>query len=447
MNTSRVRTLLRGLAGISFALGVVLTLVAPTLADDTAPKVYVLPTSGVVDQVMSGYLHDGIAKAANEGAAAVLVELNTPGGDLTATRDIVTTFLNAPLPVIVWVGPSGAHAASAGTFITMAAHVATMAPATNIGAATPIDSSGQNIGSDLQAKVMQDTLNMLQSITEARGRNYDVAATAVTNATSFTATEAVNAGLVDGIASSPDDAVALANGKTVTVNGQSVTLALSNAQLLDVNMNPLQSLLHLLSDPNIAFILFTLGFYGLIFELAHPNFVTGIIGGISIILAFIGFGSLPLNLAGLLLIGLGVILFILELTITSHGLLTIAGVVCFVLGAAALYTEPGTPTAPNVAVAWPLIALMALLTAVFMFGVAWVAVRARRNHQTAPGLVGAGLPENAVAEVRRPLTPVGSVYAGGEEWTARAAHDDNVGRGTQVRVVGQEGLTLIVERA
>jgi membrane-bound serine protease (ClpP class) len=389
----------------------------------------------------------GIAKAQRDGAAAVLVELNTPGGDLSATRDIVTTFLNAPVPVIVWVGPEGARAASAGTFITLAANLATMAPGTNIGAATPIDSSGQNIGTDLQAKVMQDTLALLRSISDARGRNYDVAATAVTNATSFTATEALSAGLIDGIANSPEDAVALANGKTVTVNGQSVTLALDNAQLLDVDMNPLQSILHLLSDPNIAFILFTLGFYGLIFELAHPNFVTGIIGGISIILAFIGFGSLPLNLAGLLLIGLGVVLFILELTITSHGLLTIAGIVCFVLGAGALYTEPGTPTAPNVQVAWPLIALMAGLTAVFMFTVAWVAVRARRHHATAPGLVGAGLPQNSMAEVRRPLTPVGSVYAGGEEWTARAAGDETVGRGTQVRVVGQDGLTLIVERA
>jgi membrane-bound serine protease (ClpP class) len=447
MNTSRVRSLLRVLARLSFVAGLARLLVVPSLADDGAPTVYVLPTSGTVDQIMSGYLRDGIAKAQRDGAAAVLVELNTPGGDLTATRDIVTTFLTAPLPVIAWVGPQGARAASAGTFITLASHVATMAPGTNIGAATPIDSSGQNIGSDLQAKVMEDTLALLRSISEARGRNYDVAATAVTSASSFTSTEALDAGVIDGIANSPQDAVAFADGRTVTVNGAPVTLALGNAELLDVAMNPLQSLLHLLSDPNIAFILFTLGFYGLIFELAHPNFVTGIIGGISIILAFVGFGSLPLNLAGLLLIGLGVILFVLELTITSHGLLTIAGIVCFVLGAAALYTEPGTPTAPEVSVAWPIIALMALLTAAFMFSVAWVAVRVRRNHQTAPGLIGAALPDNTIAEVRRPLAPIGSVYAGGEEWTARAAHDETVARGTQVRVVGQDGLTLIVERA
>jgi membrane-bound serine protease (ClpP class) len=445
MNLSRFAALARGLARLSFAAGLALLLVIPVLADDSAPTVYVLPTSGTVDQVMSGYVHDGIAKAANEGASAVLIELNTPGGDLTATRDIVTTLLNAPLPVIVWVGPQGSRAASAGTFITLAAHVATMAPGTNIGAATPIDSSGQDIPGALGDKIMQDTLALLRSISDARGRNYDVAATAVTNASSFTATEAVAAGIVDGVANTPEDAVALANGKTVTVNGQPTTIALDNAQLLEVAMNPLQSLLHLLSDPNIAFILFTLGFYGLIFELAHPNFVTGIVGAISIILAFIGFGSLPLNLAGLLLIGLGVILFVLELTITSHGLLTVAGIVCLVLGAAALYTEPGSPTAPDVSVAWPVIAVMAILTGAFMFTIAWVAMRVRRNHAVAPGLIGAGLPENAIAEVRRPLTPIGSVYAGGEEWTARASSDATVGRGTHVRVVGQEGLTLIVE--
>ncbi len=404
-----------------------------------------LPTSGIVDQVMSGYIHDGISKAHDEGAAAVLIELNTPGGDLTATRDIVTTMLNAPLPVIVWVGPPGSRAASAGTFITLSANVATMAPGTNIGAATPIDSSGQNIGTDLQAKIMEDTLALLRSISDSRGRNYDVAATAVTDASSFTATEAVSAGLVDGLADSPEAAVAFANGRTVTVNGEQETLALDNAQLLDVSMNPLQSLLHLLSDPNIAFILFTLGFYGLILELAHPNFVTGIIGGISIILAFIGFGSLPLNLAGLLLIGLGIILFVLELTVTSHGLLTVGGIICLVLGAAALYTEPGTPTAPDVTVAWPVIAVIAVLTAAFMFGAVFVAMRARRSHRTAPGLIGSELAPNTLAEVRQPLTPIGSVYAGGEEWTARTSDEHPLQRGTPVRIVRQEGLTLIVE--
>jgi len=211
-------------------------------------------------------------------------------------------------------------------------------------------------------------------------------------------------------------------------------------------MNPFQSLLHLLSDPNIAFVLFTIGFYGLLFELQNPNFVTGILGAMAIILAFVGFGSLPLNVAGLLLIGLAIVLFVLETQVTSHGLLTVGGLICFVLGASALYTAPGTPTAPDVAVALPLIVVMSTTTAIFMAFIAYAAVRTRRM-TTQPGLVGAALPTGVLGQVRRPLMPVGSVYAAGEEWTARAVDDRPLERGTPVRIVRFEGLTAIVEPA
>jgi membrane-bound serine protease (ClpP class) len=444
--TTRAANLLRRVVRIGFAAALALLLASTAQAQDSAPKVYVMPTSGIVDQFMSGYIREGLAKAAREGAAAALIELNTPGGDLTATRDIVTSLLNAPLPVIVWVGPSGSRAASAGTFITLSSHVATMAPATNIGAATPIDSSGQDIGGDLQKKILEDTEALLRSISTARSRNYDEAVRTVTEAKSYTADEAVAAGLVDGIAATVDQAIAFADGRTVSVAGQPVTLELSGATTQDLPMNPLQSLLHLLTDPNIAFILFTVGFYGLLFELQNPNFVTGILGALAIVLAFIGFGSLPLNVGGLLLIGLGIILFILELTVTSHGLLAIGGIICFVLGAAALYTEPGTPTAPDVSVALPVIVSMTVTTAAFMTLITIVAIRSRRM-TTAKGLIGAGIDSAAVGEVRKPLTPIGSVYAGGEEWTARAADERPLSRGTPVRVVRQEGLTLVVEPA
>jgi membrane-bound serine protease (ClpP class) len=444
--TTRAANLLRRVLRIGFAAALALLLAATAQAQDSAPKVYVMPTSGIVDQFMSGYIREGLAKAAREGAAAALIELNTPGGDLNATREIVTSLLNAPLPVIVWVGPSGSRAASAGTFITLSAHVATMAPATNIGAATPIDSSGQDIGGDLQKKILEDTEALLRSISAVRSRNYDEAVRTVTEAKSYTADEAVAAGLVDGIAATVDEAIAFADGRTVSVAGQPVTLELSGATTQDLPMNPLQSLLHLLTDPNIAFILFTVGFYGLLFELQNPNFVTGILGALAIILAFIGFGSLPLNVGGLLLIGLGIILFILELTVTSHGLLAIGGIICFVLGAAALYTEPGTPTAPDVSVALPVIISLTVTTAAFMTLITIIAIRSRRM-TTAKGLIGAGLDSAAIGEVRRPLTPIGSVYAGGEEWTARAADERPLSRGTPVRVVRQEGLTLVVEPA
>jgi membrane-bound serine protease (ClpP class) len=434
----------RRVSALLFAAGLALLVAGQTLAQEEPAQVYVMPVSGVVDQIMSGYIRDGIAKAEREGYDAVVIHLNTPGGDLNATRDIVTTLLNAPVPVIVWVGPAGSRAASAGTFITMAGHVAVMAPGTNIGAATPISGDGQDIPEDLQAKILEDTNALLRSISSLRDRNVDWALTTVADARSYTADEATEAGGVDGVARTIEDALAFADGRTIDVNGEQVTLALADAQTQDLPMNPLQSLLHLLSDPNIAFILFTLGFYGLFFELQNPNWVTGILGAIAIILAFIGFGSLPLNIAGLLLIGLGIVLFVLEFTVTSHGLLTIAGIVCFVLGAAALYTEPGTPTAPDVSVAWPVIAVMAVITGLFMLLIAYGALRSR-NMVTADGLVGAGLAPTALGEVRRPLTPIGSVYAGGEEWTARTADERPLSRGTPVRIVRQEGLTLVVE--
>lgn len=441
---SRARVAARALLGFGFAL--LLVAQATQTNASEGDRVYVMPTTGIVDQVMQGYIRDGIAKAERDGFAAVVIQLDTPGGALDATREIVKTLLNAPVPVIVWVGPGGSRAASAGTFITMAAHVAVMAPGSNIGAATPVGGQGESITGDLRRKILEDTQALLRSISEARSRNLDWALTTVTQAKSYTASEALAAGGVDGIANTVADAIAFADGRTINIGGQPVTLDLSGASTVDLPMNPLQGLLHLLADPNIAFILFTLGFYGLLFELQNPNWVTGILGGLAIILAFVGFGSLPLNVAGLLLIGLAVVLFVLEFTVTSHGLLTVGGIVTFVLGAAALYTEPGTPTAPDVSVAWPVIATMTVLTATFMFLIAAVAIRTRRMI-TAEGLIGAGLPSNSIGQVRRPLTPVGSVYAGGEEWTARSADERPLERGTSVRVVGQEGLTLVVEPA
>ena len=181
-------------------------------------------------------------------------------------------------------------------------------------------------------------------------------------------------------------------------------------------------------------------------SLQNPNFVTGTLGALAIVLAFIGFGSLPLNVGGLLLIGIGIILFVVDLHVTNHGLPTIAGIVCFALGASALYTEPGSPTAPGVTVAVPVIVTMTAAVAGFMALVVVAATRTRKM-RTAPGPIGAGLAASALGEVRKPLTPVGSVYAGGEEWTARTFNEQPLSRGTPVRVVRQEGLTLVVEPA
>jgi membrane-bound serine protease (ClpP class) len=221
----------------------------------------------------------------------------------------------------------------------------------------------------------------------------------------------VAVGAVDGIATSLEDVRRQADGQVVNVGTTPVTVAIADAPFVELPMNPFQSIIHLLSDPNIAFILLTLGFYGLLFELQSPNFVTGILGAIALILAFIGFGSLPLNVAGVLLIGLAVVLFLLEFTVTSHGLL-----VCFVLGAFALYTAPGTPTAPDVSVATPLIVFMAVITAGYVILVLVTVVRARRRSRAYAFAYGAGgtsmVPAGSDGVVKTSLAPLGVVYAG-----------------------------------
>jgi membrane-bound serine protease (ClpP class) len=375
-----------------------------------------------------------------------VIQIYTPGGAVDQTRRIVTALLDAPLPVITWVAPKGAHAASAGTFITLAGHVALMAPGTNIGAASPVTGSGEDIPETMEAKVLEDTTALMRSITTARGRNAEWPQLTITEAKAATAEEAVELGAVDGLASSMDEVLAFADGRVVTVRDGEVTIETAGAATYELAMNPFQAFLHLLSDPNIAFILITVGFYGLLYEVISPNFVTGILGAISIILAFIGFGSLPLNVAGLLLIGLGVIMFVLEFTVASHGLLTVAGIACFVLGASALYTEPGTPTAPAIEVDPRLIAVLTIATAAYMAFVLLIVVRWRRRQLlVGPSATALVLADGAVGSVRSVLAPVGVVYAAGEEWTARASDDRSLSPGTPVRVIGQDGLTLIVE--
>jgi membrane-bound serine protease (ClpP class) len=422
---------------------------SPSAASSEPPAgsdVVVLTATGIVDNVMAGYLAEGVAHAEREGAEAVVIELNTPGGSLDATQRIVSTLLDAPLPTIVWVTPSGARAASAGTFITLAGHIALMAPGTNIGAATPVGGGGQDIEGDLGQKVLNDAVASIRSIAETRGRNADWAEQTVRDARSSTASEALEVGAIDGIAASIDEVIAFADGKTVTVNGQPETLDLTGATVDELGMNPFQEFLHLLSDPNISFILFTIGFYGILFELQNPNFVTGILGALAIILAFIGFGSLPLNVAGLLLIVLAMILIGLELSVTSHGLLGLGGIVCFALGASALYTQPGDPFEPLVRVATPVVATTTVTAGILLVLIVAFAVRTRDMPAPA-GLVGssAAVAPGVTGVVRRSIEPVGSVYLAGEEWSARTADGQPLERGIPVRVVATDGLTVIVE--
>jgi len=428
--------------------GLLALLVGTVVRGQERPAVVVLPVTGVVDQIMANYIREGIDRAVADGAPAVVIQLDTPGGSLDATQDIVAAELSAAVPVMVWVGPPGARAASAGTFLTLASHVAAMSPASNIGAATPITGEGQDIPGDLGKKVLNDTIADITAIAEERGRPVDWAVSTVEDALSFTVDEALLAGAIDIKARTVEDLLLQADGMTVSVLGEDVVLETAGAPITELAMNPFQAFLHTLSDPNIAFILLTLGFYGVFFELQNPNYVTGILGAFALILAFLGLGSLPINVAGVLLIGLAIVLFVLELTVTSGGLLTIGGLVAFALGASALYTAPGDPVAPSVQVDFRIIVVMTLITAIFVGGVLYAAWK---NKKIKPVNIGAGglheplLEEGTEGNVRRHLAPEGTIYAAGEEWTARTANGGTLERGTPVRVMGQDGMMLIVE--
>jgi membrane-bound serine protease (ClpP class) len=421
-------------------------LLLATSASAAGGEVVVLPTTGIVDQGMARYLADGIARAEAEDAKAVVIKLNTPGGSLQSTNDIVGTLLEAKLPVIVWVAPAGGFAASAGTFITLASNIAVMAPGTSIGAASPVTGEGGDIQGTEGQKVLNDAIAKISEIARVRHRNVEWAADAVRNARSAGAAEAVQVGAVDGLAANLDEVIAFANGREVEVRGEKVTLDLSGVTTRELPMNAFQSFIRLLSDPTIAFLLFSVGSAGLLAELWSPNFVTGILGALAIILAFIGLGTLPLNVGGLLLILLGIVLFGLELTVTSHGLLGVGGLICFALGASALFTEPGDPFEPVVRVATPVLVTAVVTAAALMALVVFAAIRTR-NMPAPVGVVGSGPAVTPGAEgvVRRPLEPVGSIYTAGEEWSARSADGRPLERGSRVRVVKVDGLTLTVE--
>jgi membrane-bound serine protease (ClpP class) len=408
------------------------------------PSVIVLPTTGEVDGVMAQYLADGIARAEREGASAVLVELNTPGGRLDATSKITGAFLESSVPVIVWVSPAGGRAASAGTFMTLAANLAYMAPGTNIGAASPVGSGGEDIGGTLGQKVKNDAIANISAIAQARGRPVAWAASTVSDARSYSAAEAVAAGAADGIAATRSDVLAAADGKTVTVaGGRRVTLALAGASSVVVEMSPFQAFIRLFGDPNLAFILFVVGILLLVFELGNPNIATGVAGALALVLAFIGFVDLPVNVAGLLLIGFGVVLLLLETQFTSHGLLAIVAAVCVAIGAGTLYGNPGTPTVPGVEVALPVIVVMSGFTAGFGALIAVTAYRTRRM-RASPVLVGSLRVAGETAVVSTEINPLGTVHAVGEEWTARSEDGRPLPRGARVKVVRQDGLTLYV---
>jgi len=408
-----------------------------------------LDLDGVIDQVMASYIEEGVASAERSGAAAVLIVIDTPGGELTSTDRITKAMLGSQIPVITYVAPEGAQAASAGTFVTLAGDVAAMAPSTTIGAASVVGSGGEDLPTTLEDKVNNSNVAKLRGYQRTHERNEQWVEDAVRNAASASAADAVamDPPVVDLVARDVDDLFAQvdagtrADGYAFTFDGDSLP-PLSGLEVRNASMNIGQQFLHLLSDPNIAFILFTIGFYGILAELFHPNFFSGPVGAIALVLAFIGSNSLPLNIGGLILILLGIGLLVLELSVTSYGLLTVGGVVCIVLGAFALWTgvNPEEDAIRIQVSPWLLVAVIGLSLA-YVFGVVRALFKIRRQPvfpRPMMALVGAG----GVAQTM--IAPTGIAYAGGEAWSARTK-GDRISAGMPVRVVGVDGLELIVE--
>ena len=404
----------------------------------SAQKVISLRVDGTINPVTASYIRDGIGKAKSENASCVLIHLNTPGGLLKSTRIIVTEILDSSVPVIVYVSPAGSHAGSAGVFITMAAHIAAMAPGTNIGAAHPVLMQSA-MDSTMNQKATNDAAAFIRTIAEKRNRNLEWAEDAVRNSVSITETEAVKNRVVDIIAVDDKDLLEQINGRTININGRQLTLATRNAPVEKHEMRFIDRLLDLLSDPNIAYILLLLGIYGIMFELYNPGAILpGVVGVISLILAFYSMHTLPVNYAGLALIIFAVVLFILEIKIVSHGLLAAGGVVSLLLGSLMLIRSGSSLEFLRISRGL-IIGATAVTAAFFLFIVgAGLRVQKRKIETGSEAMVG------VTGEVIETLDPEGMIMVQGEIWKAVSLFGE-IKKGGRVRIKEIKGLTLYVE--
>jgi membrane-bound serine protease (ClpP class) len=437
---------------------------------------------GAISPVSADYIEGQVEKAQADGFDLVVLQLDTPGGLVTSTRQIVKVILGSRIPIAVYVAPPGARAASAGVFITMAGHVAAMAPGTNIGAAHPVNMGGGNPlvpkeekkdagrstqdaednkenkekGSELETqnsepeseapasndadvmgqKILNDTVAFARSIAERQGRNADWAEKAVRESVSVTEKEALALNVIDIIAEDMDELLAAMDGMTVTVSGEELVLAVKGATVVERPMGFRHRVLSALSDPNVAYILMMLGIYGLFFELANPGVILpGVLGGIFLILAFFSFHVIPFNYTGFLLILVAVILFILEVKVVSYGMLTIGGIASLFLGSIMLFDS----AEPYYKLSISLVVGVTIFTALFFIVGLGIAIRIHRRKPTTgvEGLVG----ESGVATTA--LAPEGTIKVHGEIW--KGISDGNIEAGSRVRVTAVKGMLLTVE--
>ncbi len=405
-------------------------------------NILVLTINGVINPASAEYLVKGIQQATNNNEKLVIIQMDTPGGLDTSMRIIIKEILNSKVPVAVYVAPGGSRAASAGTFITYAGHVAAMAPGTNIGAAHPVNLMGGGKGDEhMMAKVENDAVAYIKSIAEKRKRNAVWAELAVRKSVSISETEAKNLGVIDLIANDIDALIMAIDGKEVTTESGTVKLDLKGASLKYEDMKLRQRILDALSNPNVAYILMLMGMAGLYFELSNPGLILpGVVGAISLILAFYAFQTLPINYAGLLLILFGIILFIAEIKVISYGLLSVGGVISMLLGSLMLMDTNVPYMGLSLNVIIPTVLLMGALAAL----VVYLAIRSHKQKVVSgmEGMVG----ETGTAETN--LNPVGEVFMHGEHWVAEISSSDGgkIKKGEKVVVENIVGLKLIVKK-
>jgi len=412
--------------------------VGAAAAAEKKPVFNVINVEGAITSPSAKYIASQIEDASKEGAEGLIILLDTPGGMDTAMRDIAKSILNAPLPVIVFVYPSGARAASAGVIITTAAHVAAMAPGTNIGAAHPvaIGIGGQGMDKTMSKKVENDAAAYVRSIAKTRGRSEEWVEKAVRKSESITAEEALKLKVIDYVAVDIEKLLAAIDQKETTVVGKKKKISTKDAVINNKKMGTRQGILAAISDPNISYILLLIGLAGLYFELSTPGAILpGVIGGISLLLAFFGLSTLPVNYTGILLIIFGVILFIAEIKVMSHGMLTVGGVISLIMGSLLLFDTPE----PALRVSFQVLIPAVLLASGFFIVVIWMAIKAQlRKHFS-----GTEAMIDEQGEAATDIAATGKVFYKGEYWNARS--ENPIGKGAIVKIIKVEGINLFVE--
>lgn len=422
-------------------------------------QVVLLNLSGAVGPATSDYIHRGLENAKDAKAALVILRMDTPGGLDSAMRKIIQDILASPVPVATFVAPSGARAASAGTYILLASHIAAMAPATNLGAATPVQIGGgtpdpgagkqpqrddkakngekpKPAKPGMEEKTLNDSIAYIRSLARMRGRNEQWAEKAVREAASLQAEDAVKQNVADLVATDVNDLLKKLNGRKIALNGANVVLRTDGLTIVTIDPDWRSRLLSVITDPNVAYILMLLGVYGLFFELWNPGFVLpGVVGGICLLLALYAFQVLPVSYAGVGLILLGLAFMVAEAFLPSFGALGIGGVVAFVIGSIILFDADTA----GFDIAWQLIAGVTAVSAAFFLGITSLALKARQQKVVS----GAEAMIGAVGEALEKFDSAGRIRVFGEEWQARTRTP--VKRGARVKVVAREGLTLFVE--